>query len=83
MTTIACIIYIIGAIIGLMLFYYVVKTAVKDGIIEARIKNEYTSYIKDSKYEPPMNSEQLKLQNQYNNGEITFEIYQAEWKKVS
>ena len=83
MTTITCIIYIIGAIIGLMLFYYVVKTAVKDGIIEARIINENTSYVKDSKYEPTMNSEQLKLQNQYNNGEITFEEYQAEWKKVS
>lgn len=83
MTTIACIIYIIGAIIGLMIFYYVVKTAVKDGIIEARIKNESISYVKDSKYEPSMNSEQLKLQNQYNNGEITFEEYQAEWKKVS
>ena len=83
MTTIACIIYIIGAIIGLMIFYYVVKTAVKDGIIEARIINENTSYVKDSKYEPTMNSEQLKLQNQYNNGEITFEEYQAEWKKVS
>lgn len=83
MTTIACIIYIIGAIIGLMIFYYIIKTAVKDGIIEARIKNEYTSYVKDSKYEPAMNSEQLKLQNQYNNGEITFEEYQAEWEKVS
>lgn len=83
MTTIACIIYIIGAIIGLVLFYYVVKTAVKDGIIEARIKNEYTSYVKDKKPELTMNSEQLKLQNQYKNGEITFEEYQAKWKKVS
>ena len=66
-----------------MIFYYVVKTAVKHGIIEARINNEYISYVKERKPELPMNSEQLKLQNQYNNGEITFEEYQAEWKKVS
>ena len=83
MTVLTFLFDIIGAIIGLMIFYYVVKTAVKDGIIEARIRNENTSYVKDSKYEPTMNSEQLKLQNQYNNGEITFEEYQAEWKKVS
>jgi hypothetical protein len=75
--------YIIGSIIGLMIFYYVVKTAVKDGIIEARIKNEYISYVKDRKPELPMNSKQLNLQNQYDNGEITFEEYQTEWKKVS
>jgi hypothetical protein len=67
----------------LIIFYYVVKTAVKHGIIEARINNEYISYVKERKPELPMNSEQLKLQNQYNNGEITFEEYQAEWKKVS
>jgi uncharacterized membrane protein len=83
MTTIAYILYIIGGIIGLIIFYYVVKTAVKHGIIEARINNEYISYVKERKPELPMNSEQLKLQNQYNNGEITFEEYQAEWKKVS
>jgi hypothetical protein len=59
------------------------KTAVKDGIIEARIKNKNTSYVKVSKPELPINSEQLKLQNQYNNGEITFEEYQTEWKKLS
>jgi hypothetical protein len=75
--------YIIGSIIGLMIFFYVVKTAVKHGIIEARINNEYISYVKERKPELPMNSEQLKLQNQYNNGEMTFEEYQAEWKKVS
>ena len=71
--------YIIGSIIGLMIFYYVVKTAVKHGIIEARIKNENTTYVNPN----PMNSELLKLQNQYNNGEITFEEYQAEWEKES
>ena len=75
--------YIIGSIIGLMIFFYVVKTAVKHGIIEARINNEYISYVKERKPELPMNSKQLNLQNQYNNGEITFEEYQAEWKKVS
>jgi hypothetical protein len=83
MTTLTYLIYIIGGIIGLMIFYYVVKTAVKHGIIEARINNEYISYVKDSKPELPMNSKQLNLQNQYNNGEITFEEYQTEWKKVS
>jgi hypothetical protein len=72
-------IYIIGSIIGLMIFYYVVKTAVKHGIIEA--KN--TRYFEDRMLPPPIDSEQLNLQKQYNNGEITFEEYQAEWKKVS
>ena len=83
MTTLTFLLYIIGGIIGWIIFYYVVKIAVKNGIIEARIKNENTSNVKESRPELPINSEQIKLQKQYDNGEITFETYQAEWKKVS
>jgi hypothetical protein len=65
--------YIIGSIIGLMIFYYVVKTAVKHGIIEAK-------YTRTRGFEdiplPPLN-----LHKKYNNGEITFEEFQAEMEK--
>lgn len=33
--------------------------------------------------ENPTNPEQLKLVQQYEKGEITFEVYQAEWKKLN
>ena len=79
MTVLTFLLDIIGVIIGLMIFYYVVKTAVKHGIIEAKNTRDF----KDRMPPPPIDSEQLNLQKQYNNGEITFEEYQAEWEKVS
>ncbi len=71
--------YIIGSIIGLMIFYYVVKTAVKDGIIEARIRQDF----ENRRMPPPplIDSEQLNLHKKYNNGEITFEEFQAAMEK--
>lgn len=82
-TALTFILYIIGTILAWLLFYYVVKSAVKNGIIEARNKNEHKTYLSESKAELPINSEQIRLQKQYDNGEITFEIYQAEWKKLN
>jgi hypothetical protein len=82
-TALTFILYIIGTIVALLLFYYVVKSAVKNGIIEAHNKIEHKTYLSESKAELPINSEQIRLQKQYDNGEITFEIYQAEWKKLN
>lgn len=75
--------YFIGVVIGWVIFYYVVKAAVKNGIKEARGDKEIPTYIRDSKPEIPANSEQRKLQQRYDNGEIPFEVYQSEWNKLS
>jgi len=82
-TSIIYILYIIGVIIGWIIFYYVVKTAVKNGIKEASNDNQTQSYIRDSKPERKVSQEQSKLQQRYDNGEITFEDYQSQWNKLS
>ncbi len=82
-TSIIYLLYIIGAIVSWIIFYYVVKAAVKNGIKEARNNNEVSTYIKNSKPERLANPEQAKLQQRYDKGEITFEVYQSEWNKLS
>ena len=75
--------YIIGIIIIWVIFYYVVKAAVRNGIKEARPDNILPTSYRDNKSEKPANSEQIKLQQRYDKGEITFEIYQAEWNRLN
>jgi len=75
--------YIIGIIISWIIFYYVVKAAVRNGIREASPDKILATYFKDNKPEKPANSEQIKLQQRYDKGEITFEDYQAEWNKLN
>ena len=75
--------YIIGIIISWIIFYYVVKAAVKNGIREASSDKIMPTDFRDSKPEKPANSEQIKLQQRYDKGEITFEIYQSEWNKLN
>lgn len=77
------ILYTIGIIISWIIFYYVVKAAVKNGIREASTEKILPTYFKDSKPEKPANSEQIKLQQRYDMGEITFEVYQAKWNKLN
>jgi hypothetical protein len=83
MATLIILLYIIGVIITWFIFYYVVKAAVRNGIREARFDKESQTYIIEGKPERPANSEQLKLQKRYDKGEITFEVYQSEWNKLS
>lgn len=75
--------YIIGIIISWIIFYYVVKAAVKNGIREAKSEKISQAFFRDSKPEKPANSEQIKLQQLYDKGEITFEIYQEKWNKLN
>ena len=75
--------YVGCSIISLVIFYHIIKAAVKNGIIEARGNIEATTYSNDSKPERPANAEQAKLQQRYDKGEITFEEYKAEWNKLA
>lgn len=74
--------YIFGIIISWIIFYYVVKAAVKNGIKEAHPDKILPLSFKADP-EKPANSEQIKLQQRYDKGEITFEIYQEEWNKLN
>ena len=74
--------YLVCCIISLVIFYHIIKAAVKNGIIEARSHKEVATYSNDSKPERPANTEQAKLQQRYDKGEITFEEYKAEWNKL-
>ena len=83
MTTLTIFLYIIGAIASWFIFYHVVKAAVRNGIREARSAKEWPTYVRESKPERPANAEQIKLQQRYDKGEITFELYQSEWNKLN
>ena len=74
------IIYVIGALVSWILFYYVVKLTVKNGIEEARQNKESHSGHTNSNSLPT--PAQIKLRQQYDNGEITFNIYQSEWNRL-
>ena len=82
-TSMIYLLYIIGGIVSWIIFYYVVKAAVKNGIKESRNNNPVSTYIKESKPEKIANPEQAKLQQRYDKGEITFEVYQSEWNKLN
>ena len=75
--------YIIGIIVSWIIFYFVVKAAVKNGIREAGPDKMFPTYFGSRKPEKPANSEQIKLQKRYDKGEITFDFYQSEWNKLN
>jgi uncharacterized membrane protein len=81
-TTIIYLLYFIGVIVTWIIFYYVIKAAVKNGIKEARNENEVPTNFKDSMPVKFASTEQAKLQQRYDKGEITFEVYQTEWNKL-
>lgn len=75
--------YIIGIIVGWIIFYYVVKAAVKNGIKEAHSNKEMPAAMNPRKSEMPTNQDQIRLQQRYDKGEISFEVYKSEWNKLS
>lgn len=83
MTTLTILFYVIGIIISWIIFYYVVKAAVRNGIKEALPNKEVKSFNREPIHEIPMNDEQAKLQQRYDRGEITFEVFKSEWNKLS
>jgi hypothetical protein len=79
MTTI--ILYTLGVIVAWIVFYYVVKAAVRNGIREAQSSSEVISPDKEDKLESTMTPKQVELQRQYDKGQITFEVFQSDWNK--
>ena len=76
--------YIISAIVGLVILYYVIKTAVKNAIIETRSTQDLGKIQPlSTTQEKPANAEQIKLQHRYDKGEISFDFYQAEWNRLN
>ena len=72
--------YIIGIIIIGIIFYYVVKAAVKNGIREAFSDKILPPSFRINK---PANPDQIKLQQRDDNGEITLEMNQDERNKLN
>ncbi|HMJ48305.1 MAG TPA: hypothetical protein VK498_13315 [Ferruginibacter sp.] len=66
--------------IGLAIFYYLIKAAVKNGILaanEAKIMSETGSIS-----EPLWTPKQIELQKKYERGELSNEEYKTEWDKL-
>lgn len=69
-----------AAIIGWLIFYYTIKAAVKWGTLDALQDHQASSRpTVNTVIEKPVNENQIKLQEKYNSGQITFEEYQNEW----
>ena len=83
MTTLTIFIYLIGALISLVIFYFIVKAAVVNGIREARSDIEVQTFSRNSTPEIPANAAQMRLQQQYDKGEVTFEEFKSQWNKLS
>lgn len=73
---------LIGITIWFIIIYYVIKLAVKNGIIEAKRESAKQSG-KGSNSDLSNDARYTKLRQQYESGKITFEQYQSEWEKLS
>ncbi|HNP24737.1 MAG TPA: DUF6019 family protein [Panacibacter sp.] len=82
MDTLTIFLGITGALISWVILYYVVKAAVKNGIRETRSDKEVQTLIRTGSSERLANPAQLKLQQQYDKGEINFEEFKSQWNKV-
>lgn len=87
MEILTVLIYIVGVVISWVSFYYVVKAAIRNGIKEAKIDEGNiklnTNNYKTSTPTLQANKEQIKLQEKYERGEISLDVYQSEWNKLS
>lgn len=73
--------YILGIILALIIYYNVLKSAIRGGIRDA-LKDLDVKPKSKSLPENPPTDEQIQLQQRYNNGEMTFAEYKAEWDKL-
>lgn len=78
------IVYLVAAVIGLVIFYFIIKNAVKNGMIEAQeqLNRKPTPPDKAAVLERPANPAQWELQKKYDAGQISFEEYKQEWNKL-
>jgi uncharacterized membrane protein len=69
--------------LGLFLLYFIIKTAVTNGIRDSGLlERRHQEYIEQKNIENRPNAAQLLLKEQYEKGEITFDEYKTEWKRL-
>ncbi|MBC7934397.1 MAG: hypothetical protein H7Y86_03420 [Rhizobacter sp.] len=74
-------IYAAAAIIGVIIFYHIIKAAVKAAIIEAKYATPAV-YTPVTKQQEPYTTAQITLMAKYERNEISMEDYKAEWEKL-
>jgi uncharacterized membrane protein len=67
----------------LLIFYNIVKAAVRNGIREAIRDMKAPEITKKIFTDVKPSERQLELQERYNRGEITFDAYREAWDKQS
>lgn len=82
MDSLTILIYIFGAIVGWIIFYYITKAAVRNGIKEVFAGKETINFAAGSTREKPANDVQRRLQQQYDKGEISFEEFKSQWNQL-
>ncbi len=76
-------IYAAGIAIVLSISYYIIKAAVKNGIIDANeILNGKGKVSTKSVVESLPNTAHGELQRKYEKGELSFEEYKKEWDRL-
>lgn len=70
--------YVLAAIVSLIIFYLLIKSAVKNGILSAHKEISNDKSVSDS---IPETTRQQKLKKQYELGKINFETFKEEWNK--
>jgi uncharacterized membrane protein len=69
--------------IGWFLLYFIIKTAVTNGIRDSGLlERRHQEYVEQKNNDNRPNSAQLLLKEQYEKGEITFDEYKTEWKRL-
>jgi len=76
------ILWVVSAILGMFILYFVIKTAVVNGIKDSGIlgTSQNSSLEQNPAYYKP-NSAQELLKKKYEKGELSFEEYIQEWNK--
>lgn len=76
------ILWIVSFILGMLILYFVIKTAVVNGIRDSGIleRSENSLPEQNPAYYKP-NSAQELLKKRYEKGELSFEEYIQEWNK--
>ncbi len=66
------------------ILYYTIKSAVKNGMIEAHRFNSLPEEIQRAMMDEDSSftTEQLELKKRYEKGELTIEEYKTEWDKL-
>lgn len=71
------ILLVVSFILGMFILYFVIKTAVVKGIKDSGILNRNDTSLSE------LNTAQDLLKSRYEKGEITFETYVQECKKLN